>query len=310
MKNRVVFMGSPEFAIPTLQALVDHYQVQGVVTQPDRPSGRGRTVKPSAIKVLAASLRLPIIQPANLRESQTILELQSWKPDFIVVAAFGQILRSDVLDLPPYGCINVHASLLPRWRGAAPVQAAILHGDRHTGVSILKMDTGIDTGPILNQRAIQIAPQDTAGSLSDKLAHLGAELLIETLPKYLSGEIQSQPQDEKEATYASILKKMDGQLVFSLPAQVLANRVRAFNPWPGTFMTWQGRTLKVHQAHAITGDLQTRLSTIKPGSRIIHDGWPAIVATIGILVLDEVQPEGKKPMKGSDFLRGARGWEA
>jgi methionyl-tRNA formyltransferase len=310
MKNRVVFMGSPEFAIPTLQALVDHYQVQGVVTQPDRPSGRGRTVKPSAIKVLAESLRLPIIQPANLRESQTILELQSWKPDFIVVAAFGQILRSDVLDLPPYGCINVHASLLPRWRGAAPIQAAILHGDRHTGVSILKMDTGIDTGPILNQRAIQIAPQDTAGSLSDKLAHLGAELLIETLPKYLSGEIQPQPQDEKEATYASILKKVDGQLVFSLPAQVLANRVRAFNPWPGTFMTWQGRTLKVHRAHAITGDLQTRLSNIKPGSRIIHERWPAIVATNGILVLDEVQPDGKKPMKGSDFLRGARGWEA
>jgi methionyl-tRNA formyltransferase len=310
MKNRIVFMGSPEFAIPTLQALVNQFQVQGVVTQPDRPSGRGRKVTPPAIKVLAKTLDLPVIQPPNLREIQIIQKLRQWKPDVIVVTAFGQILRTDVLNLPPHGCINVHASLLPRWRGAAPIQAAILHGDHQTGATIMKMNAGIDSGPILSQRAIPVSPHDTAGSLSVKLAHLGADLLIETLTKYLSGEIQPQPQDENQATYAPLLKKGDGELVFTLPAQDLANRVRAFNPWPGTFMTWQGRTFKVHQAHAINGDLQSRLSNIKPGSRIIHDGWPAIVAINGILVLDEVQPEGKKAMKGSDFLRGVRGWEA
>jgi methionyl-tRNA formyltransferase len=308
MKNRIVFMGSPEFAVPPLKVLVEHFQVQGVVTQPDRPSGRGRKVKPLAIKVLADDLRLPVIQPPHLRDSETLQQLQSWNPDVIVVAAFGQILKRDVLDLPSYGCINVHASLLPRWRGAAPIQAAILHGDQYTGVTIMKMDTGIDTGPILSQRSIPISPQDTAGSLTVKLSHIGAELLVDTLSDYLRGKIHPKPQDENEATYAPGVKKSEGQLDFKLPAQVLANRVRAFNPWPGAFMRWQGRLLKIQRAHAISGDQQSRLVDLKPGTRIVQDKIPAVATVDGILVLDEVQPEGKKTMMGSDFLHGAKDW--
>lgn len=303
-------MGSPEFAIPILGALANQFQVQGVVTQPDRPSGRGRAVTSPPIKVLAETLDLPVIQPPNLRDPQTIQKLRNWNADVIVVAAFGQILREDVLNLPPYGCINVHASLLPRWRGAAPIQAAILKGDQQTGVTIMKMDSGIDTGPIINQRAIPISTEDTAGSLEVKLAQLGAELLVKTLPKYLHGEIHLQPQDEKESTYAPLLKKGDGELIFITPARDLAKKVRAFNPWPGTFMNWQGRMLKVHRAYAIPSSQQTSQSNLKPGTKIIHEGFPGVVTVDGILILTEVQPEGKKLMKGSDFLRGARGWEA
>jgi methionyl-tRNA formyltransferase len=308
MDIRVVFMGSPEFALPPLQALANHFQVLGVVTQPDRPSGRGRTVAPPPVKVLAKTLNLPLIQPPHLRDPQTIQKLRDLKPDVIVVAAFGQILRPEVLSLPPYGCINVHASLLPRWRGAAPVQAAILHGDQQTGVTIIKMDAGIDTGPILSQRAVSVSPQDTAGSLAIRLAHLGAELLIETLPKYLSDEIHPQTQDENGATYAPMLKKGDGQLEFTLPAQELARRVRAFNPWPGTFMHWKNQLIKIHQAHAVDANKLTMDRHLDPGTTIIHADLPAVVAVGGILVLDEVQPECKKPMAGADFLHGARAW--
>jgi len=228
-------------------------------------------------------------------------QLRAWAPEIIVVAAFGQILRQEVLDLPPHGCINVHASLLPRWRGASPIQAAILAGDSETGVTIMRMDKGLDTGPILRQRAIPISPEDTAATLSDKLSVLGADLLVETLPKYLSGDLTPTPQPETGVTSAPTLKKSDGELNPALSAEVLARKVSAFNPWPGAFIIWKGQPLKVHRVTVVTGKS-------KPGQHLIEGGLPAIGTANGVLILEEVQPAGKKPMSGAEFLRGARDW--
>jgi methionyl-tRNA formyltransferase len=298
---RVVFMGSPDFALPTLQALAQRYEVVGVVTQPDRASGRGRELRSPSVKVLAQELNLPFIQPERLKQPEAMEQLRLWAPDLIVVAAFGQILRKDVLDLPRFGCINVHASLLPRWRGAAPINAAILHGDEETGVTIMKMDVGLDTGPILSQRSMRLAPDVTAGSVFEALSRLGAELLIETLPDYLSGKIQPAPQPEEGATYAPMLKKEDARLDFTQPAEELERRVRAFNPWPGAFMDFDGALLKIHRAHVEQGKAEA-------GQRLIFRDQPAVAARGGLLVLDEVQPAGKKPMSGNSFLSGARNW--
>ncbi len=203
----IVFMGSPDFSVPSLQMLAKHHRIIGVVTQPDRPAGRGRTLTPPPIKQAADDLELPVIQPKRLREPEAMEQLRQWKPDLIVVAAFGQILRPEVLDLPPLGCVNVHASLLPRWRGAAPIQASILQGDEQTGVTIMLMDPGVDTGPIIQQMATRIRPKETAGELSGRLAELGASLLSDTLPGYLSGKLIPQPQDNAQANYAAVLKK-------------------------------------------------------------------------------------------------------
>ncbi len=302
-------MGSPDFALPTLRALAEHYEVIGVVTQPDRPSGRGRELKSPPVKTLAMDLGLSFIQPEKLRAPEAMDQLRLWAPDLIVVAAFGQILRPDVLALPPRECVNVHASLLPRWRGAAPIQAAILAGDSETGVTIMQMDKGVDTGAMLSQRTIPVEAEDTTGSLFDKLSHLGADLLIETLPRYLSGELQPQPQDESKATYAPMLKKEEGQLDFTQSAEELARRVRAFNPWPGAFMDFDGALLKVHRAHAEVGNASV-------GQRLVYRDQPAVGAGIvpggegGLLILDEVQPAGKKSMSGRAFLAGARKWES
>lgn len=313
MVVRIVFMGSPDFALPSLRALACNSNTQtcptevvGVVTQPDRAAGRGREVKPPAVKRLALELGLPCIQPEKLRQPEAMEQLRAWAPDLIVVAAFGQILRPHVLGLPRFGCINVHASLLPRWRGAAPINAAILQGDEETGVTIMKMDQGLDTGPILSQRALRIAPHETAASLSDKLSTLGADLLLETLPGYLSGEIVPRPQPEQGVTYAPLLKKEDARLNFDRPAEELARQVRAYYPWPGAFMDWQGGPLKIHKAHA-----EPVASSVahSPGARTVIGGCPAVVAgDTMLLILDEVQPAGKKPMLGRAFLAGARGW--
>jgi len=302
MHARVVFMGSPEFALPSLRALAAAYEVVGVVTQPDRPAGRGKQLTAPPVKKLAAELGLPVIQPYRLRNPEALQSLTAWAPDLIVVAAFGQILRPAVLDLPPYGCVNVHASLLPRWRGAAPIQAAILHGDSQTGVTLMRMDAGLDTGPILSQRAIPIGPDDTAAILSDRLADLGAKLLIETLPSYLSGDLTPHPQPETGVTTAPTLSKSDGELDLAQDAQQLARKVRAFNPWPGAFTLWKGQPLKVHRAHAAAGSQPA-------GTRLVYEGLPALGAAGGLLVLDEVQPAGKKAMGGQQFLLGARDWE-
>ncbi len=295
-------MGSPEFSLPTLRALAQHVTLVGVVTQPDRPSGRGRALTPPPIKTLAQEMGLPVIQPERLRQPEALAQLQNWKPDLIVVAAFGQILRPVVLDLPHYGCVNVHASLLPRWRGAAPINAAILHGDPASGITIMLMDPGVDTGPGLSQRAEPIHPDDTTVTLGKRLAELGAQLLIETLPAYLNGALLPQPQDEANATYAPMLKKEDGRLDFSQPAEALARRVRAFTPWPGTFTIWQNEILKILQAHPAPG-------RTTPGTPVLHRGLPALGCATDLLVLDEVQPAGKKAMPGKVFLQGVRGWE-
>ena len=299
--TRIVFMGSPDFSLPSLRELAKRYEVVGVVTQPDRASGRGRTLKPPPVKILAQELNIPIMQPEKLKQPEAMAQLHAWSPDLIIVAAFGQILRKDVLDLPKYGCINVHASLLPRWRGAAPINAAILHGDEETGVTIMQMDVGLDTGPMLAKRSIRIKPDDTAGSVFQTLSTLGADLLIETLPDYLSGKITPTPQPEEGATYAPMLKKEDGKLDFTQDVNDLERRVRAFNPWPGTFMDFDGTNLKVHRAHVEAGDASA-------GQRLIVQNQPAVGARGGVLVLDEIQPAGKKSMSGKSFLSGARNW--
>lgn len=294
-------MGSPDFALPSLRGLAANYQVVGVVTQPDRPSGRGREPKAPPVKQLAQTLDLPIIQPEKLRQPEALEQLRNWAPDLVVVAAFGQILRQEVLDLPPHGCINVHASLLPRWRGASPINAAILHGDEETGVTIMKMDAGLDTGPMLAQRAIPIAPEETAGSLFEKLSNLGADLLLETLPEYLAGTLTPVPQPQEGVTYAPMLKKEEGRLDFTSPAVELERRVRAFNPWPGAFMELDGTLLKIHQAHIEAG-------TAAAGQRLVYRDQPAVATGDGLLILDVLQPAGKKPMSGKAYLAGARNW--
>jgi methionyl-tRNA formyltransferase len=299
--TRVVFMGSPDFSLPTLRALADTYNVVGVVTQPDRASGRGRELKPPPVKLLAQELNIPVIQPEKLRQPDAMEQLRLWNPDLIVVAAFGQILKKDVLYLPRFGCINVHASLLPRWRGAAPINAAILHGDEETGVTIMKMDVGLDTGPILAPRSIPLTREETAGSVFEKLSRLGADLLIETLPEYLSGKLQPVPQPEEGMTYAPMLKKEEGQLDFTRPANELERRVRAFNPWPGAFMNFDGTFLKIHRTHVAEAEAEA-------GTRLVYEDQPAVGTGGGLLILDEVQPAGKKSMSGKSFLAGARHW--
>ncbi|MBE3119746.1 MAG: methionyl-tRNA formyltransferase [Candidatus Atribacteria bacterium] len=295
-------MGSPDFAIPTLDALARRYPLVGVVTQPDRPAGRGGSLRLPAVKEAALRLGIPVMQPEKLRLPEAMTQLQAWAPDLIVVAAFGQILRPAVLDLPRYGCVNVHGSLLPRGRGTAPIQAAILAGDKETGITIMKMDPGVDTGPILSQRAFPIAPDDTCETLFEKMALLGAELLLETLPRYLSGELVLQPQSEKGATYAPILKKEDGLLDFTKPAIELERRVRAMNPWPGAYFDWNGALLKVLRARVGGGENPGM------GRRLTFEGHPALGTGEGILILEEVQPAGKKSMPGKAFLAGARDW--
>jgi methionyl-tRNA formyltransferase len=299
--TKVVFMGSPDFSLPTLRALANTYDVVGVITQPDRASGRGRELKAPPVKTLALELGIPVMQPEKLRQPEAMEQLQKWNPDLVVVAAFGQILRKDVLELPRFGCINVHASLLPRWRGAAPINAAILHGDEETGVTIMKMDVGLDTGPILSQRSIPLSRDDTAGSVFEKLSQLGADLLIETLPDYLSGKLMPTPQPEEGMTYAPMMKKEEGQLDFTHDVHELERRVRAFNPWPGAYMDLDGTLLKIHRAHVEMGDAAA-------GQRLIDRDQPAVAARGGILILDEVQPAGKKSMSGKSFLAGARHW--
>lgn len=295
-------MGSPEFARPALQKLSQVCSIVGVVTQPDRPGGRGKNMIQPPVKTLALSLGLDVFQPEKLKEESAFTRLLEWKPDLIVVAAYGQILRENVLGLPFYGCINIHASLLPRWRGAAPIQAAILHGDQEIGISIMKMEKGVDTGPILSQRKIQQNRLDTYGTLSLRMAEEGAALLIDTLPGYLDSKIELQKQNDELATYAPMIKKEDGKLDLNQPAEELLRHVRAFAPWPGAFTMWQDSVLKIHRADLAAG------KDARPGVRSVIDKYPALGTAKDWLVLNEVQLAGKKAMPGDTFLMGARNW--
>ncbi len=304
LKPKIVFMGTAEFAIPILEKLVEHYVIQGVVTQPDRPAGRGKILTPPPIKSLAQKLDIPVIQPMKLLEPNAWEQLTAWRPDMIIVAAFGQILKSAVLQLPPYGCLNVHASLLPRWRGAAPVTAAILHGDPQTGVTIIQMDEGIDTGPILRQKAIPILDQDTTQTLSQRLAVEGALLLIETLPDYLEGKCKPTPQDDSQATYAPMIKKEDGLLDFNLPAIELWRKIRAFQPWPGAYTFLNQQRLIIMEAQI----LPINTEKMPAGQTFIVDKKPMIATSSGALELITIQLGGKSPVSGKQFLNGFRRW--
>ena len=300
---RILFMGTPEFAVPILLALHEHHHVVGVVTQPDRPAGRGRKVVAPPVKEAALGRGLPVFQPATLRTPEALQHLASWSPDLIVVAAFGQILRSPILALPFHGCLNVHASLLPRYRGAAPIPAAILAGDPVTGITLMRMDEGLDTGPILAQAECPITADDTTASLTGKLAQLGAELLLETLPGWLNGTVQAQSQDDALATYCRPLQRNDGALDWSSPAVHLDRQVRACVPWPGAYTAWQGQMLKVLRARPWA----TRAGEGQPGQVVSLKEGIGVITGEGVLELLEVQLAGKKPMAADLFARGQRG---
>lgn len=295
-------MGSPDFAAISLHALAKNFNIVGCVTQPDKRAGRGKKLISPPVKILANELNISTIQPHQIKDENVMDELRRFAPDLIVVAAYGQILRPELLALPHYGCVNVHGSLLPRWRGAAPIQAGILAGDAEAGITIMLMDKGIDTGDMLSKRAIPIENDDTAETLFNKLAPLGADLLVETLPKYITGEILPQPQPEEGATYAKMLKKADGELDFSKTAVELERQIRAFSPWPSSFFEWEGKRIKVHRAK-----VETQKSP-GIGTQVQVKGVPAIGTAEGILLLEEIQPAGKKSMSGKSFLAGGRNW--
>lgn len=303
-QTRIVFMGTPDFAVPTLEALIAHpaFAICGVVTQPDRPAGRGRQIVKSAVKQAAERAGSPIFQPQTLRDLAAVETLAGWLPDLIVVAAFGQILRRNVLELPPLGCINVHASLLPRWRGAAPIQYAIRAGDAQTGITIMKMDVGLDTGPMLGQRAVHIAPDETAATLHDKLAALAAEFLPDVLSGYLGGEIIPTPQPDQGVTLAPTLDKTDGLIDWSRSATEIDRHVRAFTPWPGTFTSLNGEMLRIISGSPLPA--QTGGGT--PGALLWQTGILAAQTGKGLYRIDEIQPAGKQKMSGTAFGNGRR----
>ncbi len=297
--TRILFMGTPDFAVPTFHALAQSNALVGVVTQPDRPAGRGRDVQPPPVKIAALKAGLPVFQPATLRTPEAFEQLQRWEPDLIVVAAFGQILRQNVLDLPHFGCINVHASLLPRWRGAAPIQAAIRAGDAETGITIMRMDAGLDTGPIIAQRAIPIHPRETGETLHNRLAALGGELLLDTLPGYLQGSLQPHPQPDDEAriTIARQITKEDGQIRWTDDAAAIDRLVRAFIPWPGTFTYWNERLLKIHAGAPTDG-------RAAPGEVLARGDSLAVGTGSGLYVPESLQLAGKKAVSAPEFIRG------
>lgn len=314
---RVVFMGTPYFAVPTLQALLRSappgrlwsvgLDLVGVITRPDKPTGRGRALVASPVKATAMEAGVPVYQPGPLRRPEALAQLHHLAPDLIVVAAFGQILPAEVLHLPKHGCLNVHASLLPRHRGASPITGALLAGDAETGVTIMLMDEGLDTGPILAQRATPIEPDDVAGELGTRLAEMGAHLLVEVLPRWLAGGIVPTPQDDAQATTTRLLHKEDGRLDWSLPAEVLARHVRAYTPWPGAYTTWQGRQLKIIRARALA--VSTDDTPGEPGHVFLASGEGgheqlACACGQGALALEVIQLEGKRALLASEFLRG------
>ncbi len=299
--TRVVFMGTPEFAVPILQALAQHYEIAAVYTRTDKPAGRGKQLLESPVKVAARELNLPIEQPRTLRNTSEQNRLAAYAPDLIVVAAYGLILPQAVLDIPPHGCINTHASLLPRWRGASPITFAILSGDKETGVTLMQMDAGLDTGPLIAARAVPIQPDDTTGSLTAKLAQVGADLLLETLPAYLEGKIKPVPQDSSQATTTRLVAKEDGLVNWNTSAVYIEQMVRAFQPWPTAYTLYHGEIFKILRASVLEHD-----ASGVPGT-VLQIGKDIGVATgKGILVLERVQLAGKREMTAGEFARGQR----
>ncbi|MBI5029630.1 MAG: methionyl-tRNA formyltransferase [Chloroflexi bacterium] len=300
--SRIIFMGTPDFAVPVLDALTQTtHKIVGVYTRPDKPAGRGNKLQISPIKRLAESRGLAIFQPKSLRHPDAIAELRTLAPDVIIVAAYGLILPPDVLSIPPRGCVNTHASLLPKYRGAAPISAAILAGDKETGITLMQMEAGLDTGPILAQRFVAIADDDTTATLTAKLANVAAALMIEKLPAILAGEITPLPQDHSQATIVKTIHKEEGLIDWNISALEISRRVRAFNPWPSAFTFWNGVQLKILNAQPSTHEIAA-----EPGQVIAWGKEIGVATGDGLLALREVQLAGKRAMKIEEFVRGQK----
>ena len=309
---KTVFMGTPDFAVPALRALVSSgHEVAAVVTQPDRPMGRRGVLGMPPVKEEAVRLGLDVLQPSRVRDAEFAGILREISPDIVVVAAFGQIIPGEILGLPKYGCVNIHASLLPKYRGAAPIQWALLDGEKETGVTIMQMGEGLDTGDILAVRRVGISPGETGGSLFDKLSACGAELLAEVLPEIEKGTVRPVPQPAESPTgYARMISKEDGRIDWTLSAEEIERRVRALDPWPSAFTTLDGKTCKVWKSTAEDMETYSHENDIiksEPGTVVsASDGRIVVTTGRGLLAVEELQIEGKKRMKAADFLRGRR----
>ena len=299
---RVAFAGTPDFALTALEGVVrSRHTVVGVLTQPDRPKGRGRQLAASPVKVAALELGIPVSQPVTLKTEADRAELASWRPDVLVVVAYGLILPRAVLELPRLGCVNIHASLLPRWRGAAPIQRAILAGDMESGVSIMRMDVGLDTGPVFLERKVAISPHDTGGSLHDRLAALGASAVVEVLDQLAEDRAVSTPQREDGLTYASKIDKAEALIDWTRPAAEIERQVRAFNPWPIAETRLEGEQLRIYAAEAIS--LGSHEAVHTPGSVVELRGDSIVVACgHGRLAVKELQRPGKRPVAARDLM--------
>lgn len=300
---RIVFMGTPEFAVPSLEALLQSEdQVVGVISQPDRPKGRGQQLVAPPVKVIAERAGLPVVQPLKIRTPEFMQTLSSWKPDLIAVTAFGRILHAPILQLPPMGCVNVHGSLLPKYRGAAPVQWAVINGETETGITTMLMDEGMDTGPMLLQEKLAILPDDTAGTLAPRLAELGGRLLVDTITRLKAGTLQSTKQVNELATLAPLLKKEDGVMDWAMSATAVANRVRGLSPWPGAYTFLGGERWNIWKA------VQQNVSTTEnPGTIVAVNKQSILVATgEGLLELQEIQLPNSKRLSVGQFLAGHR----
>ncbi len=296
---RTVFMGTPEFALATFEGLLEFgLNVVAAYTQPDRPSGRGKKLTPPPVKVLAESRSIPVHQPLKLRAPEVVEELRALAPELIVVVAYGQILPKSVLEIPRHGCINVHASLLPAYRGAAPINKAIIDGESETGITTMLMDVGLDTGDMLVRRATPIGPFETAGDLHDRLALLGRETMEETLRRLCAGTLQPEKQDDSQSCYAPMLKKEDGRIDWSRSAGEIHNQVRGLDPWPGAYTTLEGEILKLAATAPVDGGGEpgTVLSAAADGVRVVCGG--------GVLKVGALQLPGKKRLAAAEFLRG------
>lgn len=301
---KVLFMGTPDFAATILEKLINTgYEMLGVVTQPDKRKGREQEVSFSPVKEVALKHSLPVYQPIKVRDPEFLEKIKELAPDVIVVAAFGQILSKALLEIPPKGCINVHASLLPKYRGAAPIQYSIIDGERETGITIMYMDAGIDTGDIILQDSLHIEDNETGGSLFDKMAVLGSEAIVKALEQIQNGTATRTPQDGEKATYVKMIDKEMGRLDFSLPAIKLERLIRGLNPWPSAFTVLDGKTLKLWQAKTCEANQDTSLCVPGEIVEVRKDGI-AVMTGEGLLVISELQLEGRKRMMADAFLRG------
>jgi methionyl-tRNA formyltransferase len=304
---RIAFAGTPKFALPALAALAaSPHELVGVLTQPDRPSGRGRQILPSPVKLAAQSYGVPVAQPASLKTTEGLAALGAWRPDALVVVAYGLMLPPAVLALPALGCVNIHASLLPRWRGAAPIARAILGGDRETGVTIMKMDAGLDTGPVLLQRRIAIDRAATAGHLQEALARLGAEALIEALAQVAAGTARMLAQPSEGATYAAKVQKSEAPIDWHASALAIERQVRAFNPWPVAETRWAGEPLRILSAQALSAAAHD-LARGETGTIVAVERDAIVIACgEGRLAITELQRAGRKPLSAAQFANAGR----